>query len=139
VYKRQGLKKLEKYLNNNRNSRSAIKAEILWGYNADLTKKIYSFLSDRYYIEGKISTRIRDVLRYTNKCSEDVFPCLFFLERMGLILVVMKNKIYKRIYFLRKGKNLKDALPPLINYNSIFDTQEFLKEFLSKSQPNQDI
>lgn len=131
----EGIYKVGEHLNESFSapSQNILKAQKLYGYDSDLTKKIYSYLSDRHYKKGESVTKIGDIYnRFSNKRLEkDILPCLRFLERNGLILYLEKNKIDKKIYFLSKGKSLKDVLPFWINYNSIFDSKEFLKEFLA--------
>jgi len=109
-----------------------LKALKRFGYNANLTKKIYTLLSNRYFEEGENSTKIGDIYdRFSNKRLEkDILPCVRFLERNGLILFLEKNKIDKEIYFLVRGKNLEDALPFWV-YPSVFGTKKVFKEFSS--------
>lgn len=95
------IKKVEEACN--RNTRHMIKFRLRYGYDRNLSKRIHSFIMQ----EKKVSQH-KLVKRYSNKRLEDIYSCLWFLERIKEVFCDMNNNEF---YYIGKGKALEEALP----------------------------
>ncbi len=104
------------------------------GYDANLVKRIHAYIIECYQKGlNPISTR-KLLRRFSNKKKGDLFPCLFFLKRIGEILIFKKNRRDKLVLYLGDGKSLRDVLEDTqIDYGLIFDFKNFFKDFIKNS------